>query len=105
MRLEFHPEGLREYESAVLYYEQRQPGLGERFIGSVEAAPQSIRNAPEMWPVLDEDVRRCLVRVFPYAILYTVEARYIPIIAVMHCHRKPGYWKSRLGGGQYPADR
>jgi toxin ParE1/3/4 len=32
---------------------------------------------------------------FPYGILYTIEPDYILILAVMHCSRKPGYWKSR----------
>jgi hypothetical protein len=34
--------------------------------------------------------------VFPYAVLYTIESDYVLIIAVMHCHRKPDYWHSRL---------
>lgn len=35
------------------------------------------------------------MRVFPYAILYSIEADYVLIMAVMHCHREPGYWKNR----------
>lgn len=42
MRLELHPEALREYERAVAYYEDRQPGLGGRFIEAIEAAFDSI---------------------------------------------------------------
>ncbi|MFN6535163.1 MAG: hypothetical protein RM021_002155 [Nostoc sp. EkiNYC01] len=45
--------------------------------------------------MLDEDVRRCLTRKFPYAILYTIGPDYILILAVMHCCREPGYCKSR----------
>ncbi|MFH0813669.1 MAG: type II toxin-antitoxin system RelE/ParE family toxin, partial [Pseudomonadota bacterium] len=29
-------------------------------------------------------------------VLYTIEPDYILIIAVMHCHREPGYWKTRI---------
>ena len=35
----------------------------------VEAASQKIAEAPMRWPILEQDVRRCLTRVFPYAIL------------------------------------
>jgi toxin ParE1/3/4 len=49
------------------------------------------------WRVIEEDVRRCLTRVFPYAVLYTIETDFILIVAVMHCSREPGYWKSRVG--------
>ncbi|WP_233787150.1 hypothetical protein [Dulcicalothrix desertica] len=45
--------------------------------------------------IIDEDVRRCMTRRFPYGILYTIEQHYILILAVMHCSREPGYWKSR----------
>jgi len=96
MRLEFHPEALAEYEFAVTYYEQHQVGLGNRFIASVEYALQSILTAPMTWPILDQDVRRRLTRVFPYAVLYSVERDYVLVLAVMHCHQQPGYWRSRV---------
>ncbi|WP_293161759.1 hypothetical protein [Okeania sp. SIO2C9] len=48
------------------------------------------------WPVIDEDIRRCLMRKFPYGILYTIEDNFILILAVMHCSREPGYWKDRV---------
>jgi toxin ParE1/3/4 len=34
---------------------------------------------------------------FPYGVLYTIEAEFILIVAVMHCSREPGYWKRRIG--------
>jgi hypothetical protein len=40
---------------------------------------------------------RCLVHVFPYAILYSIEAKYVLIVAVMHLSREPGYWRHRIG--------
>jgi toxin ParE1/3/4 len=48
------------------------------------------------YPIVEEDVRRCMTKKFPYAILYTIEPDdSILIVAVMHCSRKPGYWKER----------
>lgn len=99
MRLEFHREALAEYGEAVSYYEDRQVGLGERFVLSVESALGSIREEPERWPVLEDDVRRRLTRVFPFAVLYAIEKDFILVVAVMHCHREPGHWQSRLQSG------
>jgi len=96
MSYEFHPEALEEYEEAALYYAERDPGLGLRFIEAVEQTIQRILEAPNRWRVIDEDVRRCLTRVFPYAVLYTLEPDFILIVAVMHCSREPGYWKQRV---------
>jgi len=86
---------MAEYEFAARYYEQHQPSLGRRFIASLESALQSILDAPMTWPVLEQDVRRRLTRVFPYAVLYSIEPDYILVLAVMHCHKQPGYWRSR----------
>ena len=90
IRAEFHPEALAEFEAAVGYYEFLQPGLSIRFIVSVESALQSVLEAPEAWPALVPGVRRRLTRVFPYALLYSVESDHVLILAVMHCHQKPG---------------
>lgn len=96
MKFEFHPDALEEYKEASRYYEGCQSGLGARFIAAVEQAIQHIVEKPEQWKSLEKDVRRYLTRVFPYAILYSIEPDYILIIAVMHCHRAPGYWQNRI---------
>jgi hypothetical protein len=96
MRFEFHLEALAEYEDAARYYSECQMGLEIRFIAAVEYAIQQILDAPESWSILEEDVRWHLTRVFPYAVLYTIEEDYVLIIAVMHCHRESGYWRNRI---------
>ncbi len=96
MRFEFHPEALEEYDEAGHFYARQQPGLELRFIVCVEEAIELILEAPHRWRPFDEDVRRCLTRVFPYGVLYTIEPDYILIVAVAHCSREPGYWKRRI---------
>lgn len=96
MKYDFHPEALEEYLEATLWYESREPPVAFQFVTAVEQAIGRIVDAPTRWRMIDEDIRRCLTRIFPYAILYTIEEEYLLIVAVMHCSRKPGYWRSRL---------
>ena len=96
MRVEFHPEALEEFEAAARYYASRQSGLGLRFVASIESALSQIADAPERWRIFEADVRCYLVHVFPYAVLYSIEKDYILVNAVMHCHREPGYWRTRV---------
>src|SRR5262245_57610526 len=96
MTYDFHPEAQLEYRDAAGFYENRQPGLGTAFTLAIEETIRRILEAPERWRIIGEDVRRCLTRVFPYGILYTVEQNSVVIIAVMHLSRRPGYWRSRL---------
>jgi plasmid stabilization system protein ParE len=96
MRHEFHPEALEEYDAAAHFYARQQPGLDLRFILSVEKAIDVFLEDRARWRIFDEDVRRCFARVFPFAILYTIESDYVLIVAVAHCSREPGYWKRRV---------
>jgi toxin ParE1/3/4 len=95
MKYVFHPEALTEYAEAVQYYAEQRTQVAQTFINAVEDAVYQIRESPNRWSVIDEDVRRCLTRKFPHGILYTIEQDYILILAVMHCSREPGYWKNR----------
>jgi plasmid stabilization system protein ParE len=97
MRFEFHPEALEEYEEAALWYSERDLGVALRFIDAVEDTIGRILETPARWPVIEEECGRCLTRVFPYGILYTIESDFILVVAVMHCSREPGYWKTRAG--------
>ena len=95
MRYVFHPEALNEYVEAVQYYKGQRIEAAQAFINTIEDTIYQIRKSPTRYAVIDEDVRRCMARRFPYGVLYTVEQDYILILAVMHCSREPGYWKSR----------
>ena len=69
--------------------------MAQAFIDAIKDSVYWVREAPTRYAVIDEDVRRCMARRFPYGILYTIEQDYILILAVMHSSREPGYWKSR----------
>ncbi|MEN9572769.1 MAG: hypothetical protein RL514_624 [Verrucomicrobiota bacterium] len=96
MRHEFHPEAAEEFAEAVQFYKQRGRTLGQRFASEVRAAIARAVATPERWRVLEDDVRQCVVRVFPYAVLYTIESDYLLIIAIKHGKREPGYWRHRV---------
>lgn len=96
MSLEFHPEALAEFRDAAQYYAGCQEGLEVRFISAVEVVLKRIQQNPQWGKIFEEEIRWSLTRVFPYAILYSIEPDFIFVIAIMHCHREPGYWRDRL---------
>jgi toxin ParE1/3/4 len=95
MRYVFHPEALSEYTEATQYYAAQRVEVAQAFINAIEDTVYRIRESPTRYTTIDDDVRRCMARKFPYGILYTIEQDYILILAVMHCSREPGYWKDR----------
>jgi len=73
MKFVFHPEALFELEAAADFFADRQKGLEIRFIDAVYSAIHRACDAPERWRRFDGDIRRLLVHVFPYAVLYSIE--------------------------------
>jgi hypothetical protein len=96
MKSAMHPEAREEFLAAIDYYNEAEPGLGMAFYSEVEAAIGLIENYPDLWMEIDNNIRRCLVRRFPFAILYSKEAERLFIYAIMHTKREPNYWRNRL---------
>lgn len=95
MTFDFHPEALAELSHAAGYYAEQSPGLQLRFLDEVGRAIDRISEEPERWRLFAAGVRRVLVHVFPFGLLYTAANGTIVILAVMHLSREPGCWKSR----------
>lgn len=95
MSFSFHPDAEEEFNKAIDYYENIEPGLGYEFALEVHSTIQRSIEYPKAWTVLDGEIRRSLVKRFPYGILYTEEPNGVFVVAVMNLHRKPDYWKAR----------
>ncbi len=94
--LSFHPSIYGEVQETYSWYEQQAAGLGDDFIGELEAAYESIKSLPETWPKFGKRTRRFLLTKFPYAIVYKPSISICHVVAVMHQSRKPGYWLGRV---------
>ena len=89
------PEAEADIEEAFHWYERQRDGLGSDFLLCVEDGLEKIRKNPEMYPVVHRNVRRLLIRRFPYGIFYVARSDVTIILSVFHGHRDPRIWKSR----------
>jgi plasmid stabilization system protein ParE len=85
-----------EFHEQIAYFDQQVPGLAERFVADVEATVTDIREYPESGSRLSRKVRKRVLRVFKYNVLYVNESEEIVIVAVAPHKRRPGYWRKRL---------
>lgn len=95
----FHPAALAEYQAAIDWYAERSLVAATGLSILVERGIQGVREHPlasPAWPGL-EDVRRRILRGYPYSIIYLVEPAEIVILGVAHHKRRPGYWLERTG--------
>jgi toxin ParE1/3/4 len=94
--VEFHPEAQDEFIAAARFYDSQAEGLGLDFILTVQRTYEQLLESPAIGRSSGRGLRRVLVPKFPYGLLYRIEPERIYILAVMHLHRRPGYWRSRL---------
>jgi plasmid stabilization system protein ParE len=90
------PEAERNLAEVHDWYESRVAGLGSEFLLAVDAALSSIQRTPELHQVVHKNLRRALIRRFPFGIFYLVEEARIVVVAVMHARRDPETWRRRL---------
>ncbi|PJA25613.1 MAG: hypothetical protein COX57_02415 [Alphaproteobacteria bacterium CG_4_10_14_0_2_um_filter_63_37] len=65
-------------------------------MAEVERCIDTLARHPKQSPVVHREVRRAVVRHFPYAIFYRLEERRLIVLAVFHGHRDPAIWQRRL---------
>jgi toxin ParE1/3/4 len=91
-----HTDAEAELEQAIAYYESQRTGLGGDFRREFEAALHRVRENPHLYAVEDEaGARYCLIRRFPYTLVYVDLDDQIWIVAVAHQKRRPRYWQRR----------
>jgi hypothetical protein len=71
-----------ELLAEVAYYEDKEPGLGKKFLLAVEEATARALSYPLTGTPASKRTRRMFLRDFPFALAYHA--------------RRPGYWRSRL---------
>ena len=89
------PEASTHIVEAFAWYEQLRPGLGTEFRAALNAAFDLLKHVPEAGPVVYRDLRRVLLRRFPYAVYYALSPAQIVVRAVIHNRRHPRSWRGR----------
>lgn len=91
------PQAEKDFEDAHDWYESQDPGLGKEFARCVDVKITSVLRAPHQHQfVYKSTVRRALVNRFPFSIYFVEQQDAISIFAILHQHRNPESWKSRV---------
>jgi plasmid stabilization system protein ParE len=78
------------------WYEGESPGLGRRFRTEVDAVTERMSGNPLQFPVIYKNVRRALLRRFPYSLFFVIaDNASLLVIACFHASRDPANWQER----------
>ncbi|MSU61764.1 MAG: hypothetical protein EXS31_05100 [Pedosphaera sp.] len=93
----FEPEARLEFEEAVLWYDEQQLGLSDRFEAEINATFSRILQDHERFPFAGKTIRKARVEVFEsYSIYFSVERHFIGIVSIFHGARDPEELRKRL---------
>lgn len=96
MAIKYQSPALSELTEAIQWYEKQMPGLGKRFLQSTLKTEKQIAMFPEMHQKIYKNIRRAIVPVFPYTMLYYIKGTNIFIISIFNCRQNPSAWMSRV---------
>lgn len=86
----------KELEEATNWYNIQKENLGKSFVLEVDNTIMRILENPFQFPKVKKQIRRAVVRRFPYSIFFYVDDFTVNIFAIFHTSRNPKLWNNRL---------
>jgi toxin ParE1/3/4 len=93
----YAPEVDEDLTEAARWYIEQRPDLGEDFISDFQIATRVISSLGQVHRVVIRDYRRVHLKVYPYAVYFTVHGSTAVIYFVIHTSRDPSAVKRLLG--------
>jgi plasmid stabilization system protein ParE len=78
-----------EIRKAAIWYDEQSSGLSQRFMAELDYHFRGMIKYPDSYKRVDREIQRCLMKVFPYIIYFSVTTDEIVILRVRHTKRKP----------------
>ncbi len=94
----FLPAARLEIIEARDWYAGHGAGLAEAFTAEVDRQVARMAATPLQFPTVLVDVRRALLRRFPYGLFFRLVDGEVFVLACFHASRNPMHWQERLKG-------
>jgi plasmid stabilization system protein ParE len=96
MIIRFTPEADAELVEARQWYARQREDLDQEFMECIDDALSRVLRDPDLYPIVYRNLRRAVVRRFPFAVFYEITMDEIQVVAVFHSRRDPERWQSRV---------
>jgi len=95
MRVVYHPAAVNDLTESAKSHDERVPGLGADFLDEVDRTVSGIAESPVRYAIVRGNIRRCMLRRFPYGVYYHKTSEGIRILVIKHHSRHPDYGLDR----------
>jgi plasmid stabilization system protein ParE len=81
----------KELANSWSWYEERQPGLGDRFVKTVLEKITQIEKTPNRYPKRTRQYHEAIVPIFPFLIIYRISnlKKLVVVVSIFHAKRNP----------------
>jgi plasmid stabilization system protein ParE len=93
-----------EFREAFLWYLERSPLAADAFRTEVFDKIDALADDAQTWPKDEDGIHFRILSRFPYTVHYDLTGTVVPVLAVAHQRRRPGYWLQRLGWARGSSD-
>jgi hypothetical protein len=83
-------------EQACDWYDSERPGLGREFMAAIEVLFGRMARHPSSFPLIGTVTRRARATPYSYSVLFVVQRDMVFVTSVVHDHRGPNTWRSRV---------
>ncbi len=81
---------------AQVWYESQQTGLGAEFRSEISLTLDRLAQTPFIYQLIHRDIRRAMIRRFPYLVWYRATAEKVIVLACTYAGRDSQRVKARL---------
>lgn len=94
-KIELSSEAEDDFEKSYEFYATENEKTADNYYKEVDNSLKKIANSPQLYPKVHRNVRKYVIKKFPFIIYYKVTNLVIRIIAIFHASRNPEIWKNR----------
>ena len=85
----FSPLARLELLQADDWYSQTDIQISVAFYADVARTEQFLKNSPYLYAKTEGDIRRAVLKRFPYSLFYTIDDQVVTVLSVFHQNRDP----------------
>ena len=85
----YKPAAAAEVVNAITWYARPEINKASAFVLELERTEAHLHANPELYQRIEDEIRRAVLRRFPYSLFYVIEQNEVIVLACMHHHQKP----------------
>lgn len=94
--IELLDEAEVDFDISYEFYYEYSPKVADIFFQQINLGLEDIKQNPKSFPIAHKEVRKYLVKKFPFLIYYRIVESIIQVIAIFHSSRTSEIWNQQI---------